>query len=194
MLGAIKPYCVRRGQRLKPNPPALSTLMIIMKYVKILIILLIAWAFFFYYPHLSKIPTDAQHYIGGIEQNEPSRFEKPLLYWVSMPIYNLIGDWTFFVVPLVCILISIWAIMEMFDHYKVNLVYLLMLLPLLAIGMSFIFQFTRDALLFCVANLFFLSYIKNKLKLTVAFMFSAFLTKTGGALLLIPFLFKKWRD
>jgi len=155
---------------------------------KVIILVFFLLLFVFYYPILANYPSDSWHYIQGIQEQDISFFDMPLLFLVSffIPVQFL------FVVPFACFFGSLIVLFKLFEDFGLNV----WLVPLFFLvepqWMSFLFLFHRETLLFFVAALFFYFFVKVNYEFRVKWFVAcwlisilAFLTKEMGFFLIL---------
>lgn len=139
-------------------------------------------------PIINQIPSDHNRYVEGVQANLTSNFDKPMLFYVGEPIYQVIGDYTFIVVPALCFFLSYMLIYQVFRKKNLNTLHLPVLLLLSVVWMGSLWLFMRDTLLFFFSACFLYFMEKDRLELAgVAAVLGAF-TKVGGLLLLVGFI------
>jgi len=117
-----------------------------------------------------EIHPDTTIFISGFKDSAPERFIFPLLYYITIPIYNLFQEFAFILIPFLCFFIGLHFLIKLFEHFNLNLLWIpgsFIALRLLGAGGSpiFLFSYTRDALMFALASAFtyyfIVSYFNN---------------------------------
>lgn len=147
-------------------------------------------------PVIDQIPSDHNRYKEGVQANLTSNFDKPMFFYVGAVFYSFIGDYTFLFVPMLSFFLSYMFIYLTFRKKELNTLYIPVLFFASIVWMGSLWLFMRDSLLFFFSAAFLYFIETDKVKyLAVAglIVLGAALTKVGGLLLVIPFIFKLLR-
>jgi len=140
-------------------------------------------------PIIDQIPSDHNRYKQGIIENEPGFFDKPMLYWVGSVTYYLIGESTFFVIPILSFFFSYMFIYLTFKKKGLNTLYIPILFFAGITWLGSLGIFMRDTLLFLFSSAFLYYMETNRLKIAGVISVLAALTKVGGLLLVIAYIY-----
>ncbi len=136
--------------------------------------------------------TDAKYFIQAIKISAPEGFRFPLLYYLTLPVYNILGDAAFLVLPLLFYLGGIAFLSKLFFEKKVSQYWLAFCLVASYFAIWFISQYTRDSLVFFLSCAFTYFFFKTQQKneyfwVCCAIAFVSFFARPQ-TLFFVPFL------
>ena len=111
------------------------------------------------------VGNDAINFIIGIKEDLPNMFIYPLLYYVGTTFYSIFGDGIFTVLPLLSFGMGILFLVKLFEEFKLDYRIIGASLFINFLAVNFLFQFTRDSIMFGLASVwayFFLKLVYHK--------------------------------
>ena len=118
---------------------------------------------FFYFLVLGNnlVYVDNYLYIDGIVEQYPERFSLPLFYFVGLVGYWLMGDISFYILPLGFFFTSYYLMVRLFKKFHYNTSLIILSFAIAPLFSESVWFFMRDSLFFMLATFFAYYFFKS---------------------------------